>query len=75
MSVPTLEVSVRIHPLPSEISIEELNRLFAGEVSAFEQWFLKNQQERGVLEPQGLISAEHAILRSFMFYLHSKENP
>jgi hypothetical protein len=73
MQIPKLEVSVRISPLPSEISIEELNQLFAGEVSAFESWFIDSQRNRGVLDPVGLISAEHAILRSFMYYLHTKE--
>lgn len=74
MSLPVLSVSIEITPHNDEISIEELNTLFAGEVASFEQWFLEHQRARGILAPTPLISAEHAIVRSFMFYLHTKDS-
>lgn len=72
---PSLSVSIAIQPRASEISIEELNQLFAGELVDFERWFMQQQRDRGVLEPSPLISAENAILRSFMYYLSTKEQP
>jgi hypothetical protein len=75
MSLPTLEVSIVIRPTQNEIPIAELDQLFAGEVRKFEEWFLRGQRERGALEPQPLISAEHAILRSYMYYLHTRQAP
>lgn len=66
-----LDVQVRINPPQSEISLEELNRLFAGEVEKFERWFIERQQAAGQQATQ-LISAEHAILRSYMYYVFTE---
>lgn len=73
--LPTLDVSIVVNPLPSELPIEELNELFKGEIGKFEQWFMNGQRERGVLDPTPLISVEHGILRSFMYYLCTKVTP
>jgi hypothetical protein len=67
-----LDVQVRINPPPSEIPLEELNKLFAGEVERFERWFIERQQAAGHQAVQ-LISAEHAIIRSFMYYIYTRE--
>lgn len=64
-----LNVSVQVLPRPSEISNEELNSLFAGELAKFENWFSQLQAKHGA-PGQRLLSNEHAILRSFMFYLY-----
>lgn len=72
---PELRVSIQIHPRPSEISKEELNGLFADEVRQFEKWFMESQRKAGIFTPTPLISAEEAILRSYMMFLHTKENP
>ncbi len=67
-----LDVQVVISPLPSEIDVKELDRLFHGEVQKFEQWIVANQRRRGHPSPQGLINAERAIVQSYLMYLHSK---
>jgi hypothetical protein len=71
--VATLSVSVRVLPQPADVSTEELNGLFADEISKFETWFSKVQEQHGA-PGQRLIGTEHAILRSFMFYLHGTTN-
>lgn len=68
-----LVVSVVLNPQPSEISNEELDKHFAGEIQGFEQWFAEMQAKAGVPN-QRLISPEHAIIRSFMFYLYGKSH-
>lgn len=72
--MPQLSVRVSIAPRQSEISVQELDQLFAGEVSKFEAWFVARQQKSG-FEATRLMSAEHAILRSFMYYIHTTQVP
>lgn len=67
-----LDVQVKINPQPSEISLEELNKLFGGEVEKFERWFIERQQAAG-REAVQLMDFEHAILRSFMYYVYTRE--
>lgn len=66
-----VNVEIRIRPLPSEIPVEELDQLFGGEVTRFETWFLERQRAAG-LEASALISAERAIVHSFLHYLATK---
>ena len=66
----SLSVTIHITPYQSEIPIQELDELFAGQIRSFETWFLERQRAHG-MEAQGLISAEHAIIRSFMHYIHT----
>jgi hypothetical protein len=62
-----------VHPHRSEITVEELDKLFAGEITEFEQWFISRQQARG-MSASGLLSVENGILRAFMFYIHGKSH-
>lgn len=73
METPRLNVTIKIEPLQSEIPLAELNAMFAGEIADFEKWFLDRQRQAGGLEPTPLITAEHAILRGFMYYLYTKQ--
>lgn len=75
MSVPTCVVSIVISPLPSELDVETMNETFKGEIGEFERWFQDGQRKRGVLDPTPLLSLEHAILRSYLYYLCTKEKP
>ncbi len=72
MSLPQVSVRIEISPLPSEISHEELNKAFDGELRAFNEWFKANQRARGHENPQDLLSFEVAVLKSFMFYIHTR---
>lgn len=71
MSQVKLSVEISIEPLQSEISIGELDELFGGEIAKFETWFVESQRGKG-FEGQGLMSIEHAILRSYMYYVHTR---
>lgn len=69
-----LSVRISIKPQPSEIRLDELNTLFAGEVKRFEEWFVA-QQQKGGLGATGLVSSEHAILRSYMYFITTTQGP
>lgn len=67
-----LDVQVRINPLPSEISLQELDQLFAGEVEKFERWFVERQRAAG-LDTKCLMPLEQGLLRSFMYYVFTQD--
>lgn len=66
-----LEVEIDITPHEPKIQAQEMDALFAGEISRFEEYFVKLQSSKGIATPSRLISAEHAILRSYMMYLYT----
>ena len=67
-----LVVEVKITPHPEEVTPEEFDRLMDGELTEFEKWFINKQRLGGNKNPSGLISAERAIVKSFMIYLSTK---
>jgi hypothetical protein len=66
-----VDVQIKIVPPQSDLTTEQLNAEFGGEIADFEKWFIERQRSRGLTAAR-LMSVEDAILRSFMYYAYTK---
>ncbi len=71
--MPQLEVSVVVKPHPETMRAEDFDKLLDGELAAFERWFIQSQRDKGNTNPSGLISAERAIVKTYILYMSTKD--
>ena len=75
MEQPSLDVRIKINPLPSKLEPQRLDELLNGELVAFEKWFMDEQRRRGNRDPSPLIGVEKGIVRTYILYYATREQP
>lgn len=70
-----LSVRVTITPHEPQVSSRELNEMIDGELVDFERYFLRVQRERGAMNPSPLLTGERSVIKAYVMYAASKEEP
>lgn len=65
-------MDIKIRPLETT-DPQRLDELLDGELSAFEEWFMKRQKERGAEYAGPLIAAERGVLKAYIMYAAQRD--
>lgn len=63
-----LRVNVVISPPPSKDNVRELDAMLDGELTKFNEYFIRKQRERGILDPAPLIGPERGIVKAYLIF-------
>jgi hypothetical protein len=59
---------VEINPPLNPLNPIQADEILSGELSRFNEWFVRKQQERGVVEASSLTSFERGAVKAYLLF-------